>query len=466
MLRARALALFVVVGALAFAGDARADSRFEPSFGVTLAQPAPQVASDFTLNVRIDQGEYQSAAVAFYIPRDWGVAPGQNLPVGGRVGTWSSVETFGFINSACNNPLLLEFELQNGTLDRSVQVSMRDTQMEQGDDSDTPGWGYPDFADDRDGNGLTDAVDKYPDFLVDTLGDAEPLARLASVPLIAGVPVLIQFVIFAPGARLDGELAQLPADAGQAGYLTVMMIDYYGARDGARLPSPITDHCAPLDASIRFLPADGGPSLFTNPQSGAYTFTFLAASSLDADSDGIENGFDTCPFVTNVGDPTALAGGDADQDGLDAACDPSDDVYTGGANSDEDGDGYLNRQDNCPLVSNGSLEYRPAPEDQSDPDGDQIGDACDPNPDSPDGEALAVTRTAEVVVGEASGSGGPPKVDACPLCYRPDGPASEGEEEGSGGQLAVALGLIAVGAGAGAVLVGSGAAYLIRRRRG
>jgi Thrombospondin type 3 repeat len=224
----------------------------------------------------------------------------------------------------------------------------------------------------------------------------------------------------------------------------------------------------PLEISLTFFPPDGNGGLLVNPQSGSYGFTLVGLSRRDADGDGFENTLDTCPFVPNVGNPTALASGDIDQDGLDAACDPNDDVQTGGSNFDEDGDGYLNRQDNCPLAVNGEWlwgEPTNSPDNQTDADFDDVGDACDPYPESSDGESLISVKTAEVIVGEESGSGGPPLAAACPHCYQLGDETPETEAGGEGGQLAIAIGLIGVGAGAAAIVVGSGTLYLLRRRR-
>jgi hypothetical protein len=478
MLRARALALLVVVGAFAFGESARADPRFDPSFGVTLAQPAPQVLSEITLSFRLESGP-QMAATVIYIPRDWGIVPGDLIPVGAKVGFIDSIETFGLINSSCSQEISWRFELQNASLDPASTVSLYD--YEQGFDPSGGIYGPFVFAEDRDKNGLADAVDHYPDFLNDALNGERPLVRLAAVSVLAGIPHLRQLLIFTPGTRLNvagSPTAQSLTDAGVSGYPMVLVSADFRNLDGARQPGPITDYCTPGDFTISLSSVENGQPLLVNPQAGSYGFTLVSISKRDADADGFENSLDTCPFVTNVGDPTALGSGDADQDGLDAVCDTNDDPIQAGTNSDEDGDRYLNRQDNCPLVQNGVegygwTGYRDPPSEatadssrHADADSDDIGDACDPNPDSPDGEELVVTRAVEVVVGEASGSGGPPRVDACPLCHRADGSPSEGEAGGEGGQLAVALGLIAVGAGAGAVLVGSGAAYLIRRRRG
>jgi Thrombospondin type 3 repeat len=466
MLRAPLAALIIVLGALVLAGSARADPRFDPSFDVALTQSAPQVPSELTLNFRIGSG-YQLSTAVIYIPFDWGVVPSEQIPVGTKVAVTDSVDIFGLINSPCNQALAIHFDLFNATLDPSQTVSIKDREWEQPVDTSAPGFGTQDFAEDKDGNGLVDAIDRYPDFLDPALGDVRPIARMAGVAINAGVPRLLQFLIFAPGSRLnlpDRLASQAIADAAQSGYPMLMVMQDFRNPDSAHQPDPITDYCTPLDMSLTFVPPDRGGGLLVNPQSGAYGFTLVGLSKRDADGDGFENSLDNCPFVPNVGDSRALNSGDVDGDGMDVACDPNDEVQEGGSNVDEDGDGYLNRQDICPLVQVADIFAIP-PGEETDVDFDDIGDACDPNPQSPDGEALVSIKTAEVVVGEASGSGGPPKAAACPHCYRL-GDATREEAGGEGGQLAVAIGLIGVGAGAAAIVAGSGAVYLIRRRRG
>jgi hypothetical protein len=67
------------------------------------------------------------------------------------------------------------------------------------------------------------------------------------------------------------------------------------------------------------------------------------------------------------------AGGDGDDDGLPDICDPA----PATKNVDVDGDGFPNRQDNCPFVDN---------EDQADGDLDGIGDVCDQDDFNNDGD--------------------------------------------------------------------------------
>ncbi len=78
----------------------------------------------------------------------------------------------------------------------------------------------------------------------------------------------------------------------------------------------------------------------------------------DSDTDGVADGCDNCKSNANA-DQT-----DTDGDGIGDACDP-----------DDDNDGFPDVSDNCPLV---------ASPDQTDTDGDGTGDACD-NDDDNDG---------------------------------------------------------------------------------
>jgi hypothetical protein len=224
-------------------------------------------------------------------------------------------------------------------------------------------------------------------------------------------------------------------------------------------------------------------------------FTGLSFGQRDADDDTYENSFDTCPYEPNDGDPRVVNSGDLDGDGMDSACDPNDDPATGGTNSDQDGDGYLNRQDNCPLISNGEDTTN-----QNDNDSDQIGDVCDQTPgvedddSTADGELIPSQLTQEVTIGAGgTGPGEAPSAEACDVdgedgCWRegwtpdglpetdePDGPTptdSDGpptatnNNGGTGGDDGgIGAGVIAAIVVAAVVVVG-GAGFLLMRRRG
>ena len=87
----------------------------------------------------------------------------------------------------------------------------------------------------------------------------------------------------------------------------------------------------------------------------------------DADNDGIVDSEDNCPLVSNPNQT------DSDGDGIGDACDDSN-------GNDTDGDGIENDVDNCPNTPNAN---------QADSDGDGVGDACDDsNNNDTDGDGI------------------------------------------------------------------------------
>jgi hypothetical protein len=110
-------------------------------------------------------------------------------------------------------------------------------------------------------------------------------------------------------------------------------------------------------------------------------FGLVPTTGPDSDGDGRPDDDDNCPLVANPdqanqdGDTLGDAcdpcdgpqtGTDNDHDGIDDGCD----ACLTGRNTDEDRDTYLDGCDTCP----GTLD------DQSDGDGDGIGNACDAEP--------------------------------------------------------------------------------------
>jgi len=133
----------------------------------------------------------------------------------------------------------------------------------------------------------------------------------------------------------------------------------------------------------------------------------FGASQPDADDDGYENGFDTCPYDDNLdGNPRGPT--ESDLDGIDSACDPDPNSPCGSVPGDDyygpdcDADTYLNRGDNCPFDNNPLLP---------DTDADAIGDACDRNPGTVDGTVHTKCLAATVTVG--AGGTAPPAPNIC-----------------------------------------------------
>lgn len=101
----------------------------------------------------------------------------------------------------------------------------------------------------------------------------------------------------------------------------------------------------------------------------------------DVDNDGVLNGADNCPSLSNP------LQGDADNDGMGDACE-----------LDDDNDGLQDEDDNCRTVAN---------LDQADSDGDGVGDACDNCP---------MTWNADQWDWDGDGVG-----DVCDTCTDQDG---------------------------------------------
>ncbi len=162
----------------------------------------------------------------------------------------------------------------------------------------------------------------------------------------------------------------------------------------------------------------------TNPATAQRVKYFqYGVSQRDLDNDGHENALDVC---FNVANPTwnprdfnVSSGSDVDADGLPTACDPND----GASNLDEDGDGWQNRIDNCPLVANAApgggggtvantfqfdLDIDPGVNNiatdvpDGGPSSDSIGPACDANPTAANGHYHANYATQTICIGGAN----------------------------------------------------------------
>jgi hypothetical protein len=301
----------------------------------------------------------------FRWPRLEVVAHGEDIPIGAKIGTYHYVTTVGLINNPCTNPVAVDFDLLNATTDTSVTVSHSAGVL------------------DSNANGLPDAVDKYPDTLLSRT-TLKPRLRLYGQTNVAGTPWVINVAIFDPEQTGD------PSDRD---------VYFYIDPTDPSTPAPysVTDFCNPTDATMVNLAVsldnpntaanEAGYDVLHNPfLAGAYSDQAILYAFPDRDNDGIDNSLDSCPTVTNTGT-------DADGDGIDSACDPND----GSANSDQDGDSYLNRQDNCPLVANST---------QADVDQDGIGAACDANDNDPGSITSALPGSSPYTITGSSDTDG------------------------------------------------------------
>lgn len=531
---AAVLALALLVGG----ADTVHATTFNPTLAVAVDDPTPGAPSDVVANFDLPSGDVNFAAVVNFIPRDWGVVNGADIPIGMQTGVLDAESVLGLANGACNTQLPVQFDMLNASINTTDTVPFADTEFDldsldpdltdgekklaeyeaSGDVGTTA-----DFADDIEyvvkegdtieevsdllgisvedlvringidqskpldagkviGNGIFDGIDKYPEFLKRVFKDddsgeiLQPLRRSAGVTPVAGTPVFLQFLIFPPGTKLPTRGSNVPLPSNEAlGYPSVTVLQSIGDPEAKPAPSIINDFCTPLATINRSYgqerDEDGnikpdGVKFFVNPQDGKYTWTTVAFGQRDADGDSYENSLDTCPLTPNVGNPRITSDGDADGDGLDQACDPNDAV-DGGTNSDQDGDGYSNRNDNCPLVANGEEE-----DNQKDDDLDQIGNACDPDPAVGNGDLSSATVTSDVTIGAGTGPGGPPTAAQCPDCFTgviPTHPAGDGgtdtvapgPDDGGGGGATIA---IVIGVIAAVVILGGGAVLAMRRK--
>jgi hypothetical protein len=483
---AAALLAVMVLGS----GNSTRATSFNPTVSATIKDPTPGKPSDLTATLSIPSGDVNFAAFISFIPPQWGVVTGDHVPIGASVGTLASKAVLGLANSACNQALPVTFDMMNGSLNMKDTVSFNDLDNN----------GTADFAD-TDPNGLFLAVTKYPDWLTRIFKDAkgnpiQPIRRSVGVTPVAGTPVILQFLIFPPGTQVDPTNPLIPHDASQ-GFPSVTVLQNIGDTSAVPAPSIITDFCTPLSTNnLSFGTTPAGDQLLVNPSDGKYTFGNFSLGQRDADGDGIENALDTCPYTPNVGDPRITGSGDLDLDGLDSACDPNDDPNTG-TNSDQDGDGYLNRGDNCPLVANGENETSGVG-NQKDTDIVGIGDACNIHLGSPDlnGTYSVSTPSADVTIGAGgTGPGSAPTTAQCPNCWtaqtviNPSGaptlapsgsgtpnasgstssssspkisasPTSSSSSSSSGTIIAVVVGVVAA-----VIVIGGGAALLMRRKK-
>ncbi len=169
------------------------------------------------------------------------------------------------------------------------------------------------------------------------------------------------------------------------------------------------------------------------------------ADQADADGDGVGDVCDGCPS-----DPNKFAPGTCGCGVAEGTCPPGGGGGGGGGpppNNDTDNDGVLNTADNCPTTSN--------PE-QEDEDGDDLGNACDPDDDDDGADdevdnCLAVANPNQANaddddLGDAcddddDGDDLNDVDDNCPLVVNPgqedsdsdgDGDACDGDEDGDG----------------------------------
>jgi hypothetical protein len=376
---------------------------FNPTYVPSITSPVEGAHTDITVNFSMPANNFNFSAVIGFVPDDMGVGTcatdsgGASLdstcaddmiPNGALIGSVVADATLGLANAACNstgqNPIT--WSMMEATTDMGTTVIFEDDPV----DADNVG----EMFEDADSDGIPNGAEAYPELLTRLVhgpqvwdamdpGSAplQPMLRSYGQTIVAGTNVGLQFLLMEPGITVNG--LALPADAG---YPLITVLQNIGDPGAITDVQAISDNCTPLTSLANTFgvtrdnpaspPDEGGVTVLTIPSPATYEAHALLFSNRDEDGDNVENQMDTCPTVVNVGNPTIPLSGDADNDGLDAACDPSDST----TNADQDGDNFENRLDNCPQASNGPPQD---PTAQDDVDRDGIGNVCDPAPTTP-----------------------------------------------------------------------------------
>jgi hypothetical protein len=431
------------------------DERFCPQVSAALTDPSPGANSDVTLALEIPEAHYNFRLIVTFLPPDWQVASGDDIPDGAVTGELRSTSMLGLIGGACNTEVPTEFTFMDATTSAQALVTFEE-QFEAAD-------------------AVPRGVSEYPDYLTRMFVDADqaaiaPLSRQYAQTLVGETPVSLNLVLFEPGTPI-GPFTPDPA----MGYPSVTVLQNTGDPGAEAVPASITDFCTPLSSeTVTFGVTRDNPEIdgdqsghvyLTNPEGdGDHQFTTFAMSLWDTNRNGLENDLDPCRH--RPWDPAAFEWDPREFDDMPPleACglDPAE------ASVDIDQDGYLNRQDNCPWVANGE-----APDNQRDSNGDGVGDVCyeeDGLDGTQDPPFLGAVGYAGCVFSRVSiGDGGAAPAETCDMQFVPppveeDGDAgSEADTAGDGGvSTGVIIGIIA---GAVAAAAAIGWLVLVTRRR-
>jgi hypothetical protein len=410
------IAVFSLFGLVAlaltvFASTGTEAGTYKPSHKYALTESTlPAANSDSTnfVAIYVPDLNYEDSSMFTLTPIDMWSKMGNQIPVGAKMGLLAATSTVGVANAACAAAMTPNFKLHNASTDPTDVLGPADMyfmlKYATGPGSVPIPYGKYNPA-------VPDYLEGYPYFLnqmfdPDGAGPLPPLvprARYAGHGLVAGMNILIQVVVFDPGqlSLLPGIYQQMGS---QIGTPSAVILNNPISQEEA--PGAISDFCTPLmTTTTLYTPTQagdygtggGGIEAQRNPAAGAGvlgTGTIISRSysrsERDADGDGIENDLDPCPYTSDAGwDPRAPGGpgtGDNDNDGLPDTCDPNDAQF----NDDQDVDGYLNRQDICPLVANGCTTCgtchaticNAAWDNQADDDSAVASADLGPNPDS------------------------------------------------------------------------------------
>jgi hypothetical protein len=443
--------LLVLSGLLFLAGGDVADAApFQPRFAASVSNNSPGVPADVTndygwgnaleffpvFQPGTDDREAPNSFATF-TPATWGIpdcSPTGSCPypIGNKTGTVRSTTTLGLLNGACETPVPVTLD---GDSQPPYPGPTATTPLLNASTDNSPGntiTAGPNFANltaDNNSTQIMDGAEFWNNLLV-ALGLPAPRERQVANTNLFGTNIWVDVLHYNPGVVAPAAL----------GFASLLIIQNFNP---AATPTPglITDSCGLSAIAVQSGLAANGAVHRSNPTSPGTKFFFMNSTG-DRDADqgpaapdepttfqanarrGFVNNDDTCPFVPNVGSPHVSgtpfngdsAAEDGAPDGIDNACDPNPEIGDGG---DFDSDGFLNRGDNCPLVSNptqadfGELgpldpfEVGAQPVDGG-PRNDAIGDACDLNPTVADGHFHTRLNVGPLCISVPAGTPGEP----------------------------------------------------------
>jgi hypothetical protein len=407
----RILAIVVLVAAVAttfgvlHTRDASADSTFLPTSGVKFCNALPVSFSDPALagnsacaNVLTPGAttartyDYASPIGNLNLHTLVTFSPNATVPggaFGDKVAGARWVTMAGVTNGACNSMVTIDFVLYkvDPASAPSYPLAPGTGSLANGRFDDwrvgstaVPGDGgvVPDISGVRAGP-TSIPLTNVPQYVLDAFSPATPAGVYGGLTEVAGQWMPLYLAEFAPGtlAAAPGAFGRMYSAMG-APLVWVLGDPTTPVQQSGGFPFGVSDYCDTMGITMML-------SATTNPAAGTVFFLQYAASERDLDQDGYENAIDTCPLSTPAPggseNPRATPGagaGDTDDDGIMNSCDSDLPAATG---SDIDGDGEVNRYDNCPQVANNGAAQSDSSETGNPPDFgprfDRVGDACD-----------------------------------------------------------------------------------------
>ncbi len=280
--------------------------------------------------------------------------------------------------------------------------------------TDTDGDGSGDVCDaDDDDDGLPDAADNCP--LNFNPGQTDTDGDGAGDPCDPCPQIPFESTVDPDGDAVPDDCDNCPLDANDQ---TDTDLDLLGDACDACPSDPLNDidsdgTCGDADNCLD----DANPQQIDTDDDGLGD-----VCDDDDDNDGLLDADDNCPRIFNTGQS------DGDGDGVGDPCDPCPQVPFESTN-DFDGDLVPDDCDNCPLVHN----------DQSDVDGDGLGNFCDncpgdanPTQSNLDGDGLGDVCDPCIIDpnNDGDGDGHCFGVDNCPVFYNPDQSDDDGDGVG------------------------------------